>query len=130
MWLNKVFIKFLGMLSSKPIKRKDNAYQLAEIKQVARSMLGNFSPQDLLIFDKILNNNSTVRYHIVTQEICDKSKVIVFKLQHNASKNFLRQNAGQIFSNKELLYNLSKEDMCSIAYTAGYEKATCEDLPD
>lgn len=112
----------------------DNAatriYSLSDII-ASKNMLEHLSPQDLsriikLIYDFVC----CPQYRIVTQEICEQFNNIVFKIKNYANQDFLIHSAHQIFLNKKLLYNFSKEEMCSIAYTAGYERATCEEVKD
>lgn len=105
-------------------------YNLADII-ASKNMLDHLSPQDLIRIIKLRSDFVYCpQYRIMTQEMCEQFNNILFKIKNYANQEFLIHSANQIFLNKKLLYNFSKEEMCSIAYTAGYEKATCEEVQD
>jgi hypothetical protein len=104
-------------------------YALQDIMNNDKILLG-FSIQDIKFIIKLAYEQKyTPKYYIFMQEVCDQFNKIVFKLKQHSGDDIIGKHAGQIFLDKTLLYNLSKEDMCSIAYTAGYEQALAEKIP-
>lgn len=60
------------------------------------------------------------------QEFCDQLNKILFKLKKRDSDEIISKTAGQISSDKNLISNLSQQDVCSISYAAGYEQSFLE----
>lgn len=63
------------------------------------------------------------RYKIVMQDFCDSFNRVLFKLKSSDSSETISKTASQISLDKNLINNLSREDLCSISYAAGYERS-------
>ena len=61
------------------------------------------------------------KYQIIMQEFYGESNKIRFKLKETRSETVVVKTAGQIMMDKDLINNLSKDDIKSISYIAGYE---------
>ncbi len=55
------------------------------------------------------------------QEFFANRNEMLFKLKKNDSDEFISKTASQISLDKNILNNLSSEDICSISYMAGVE---------
>jgi len=125
-----------------------NIYRLIEIKQLAsqykliiqivgKSSIIESSPQEIVATDRLLEGFSKTdvrtitylacnpikkqKYKIIMQEFCDKFNRMTFKLKETTSETLLIKTANQIVMDKNIINNLSREDINSISYIAGYE---------
>lgn len=90
-------------------------------------MLEGFSKQEIRTITYLAcEQSNTPKYKIIMQEFCDTFSKILFKLKKRGSNKIILKTASQISLDKSLINNLSKEDACSISYTAGYEQSTNE----
>lgn len=90
-------------------------------------MLEGFSKKDIRVITYFAcEQNKKPRYKIIMQEFCDAFNKILFKLKNRDSDEIILKTAGQISLDKNLLNNLSQEDVCSISYAAGYEQSFLE----
>lgn len=129
-------------------------YRLAEAKQSADGqyhlliqVIGKAStfeckPQDIVADDRLLEGFSkkdirTItyfacshlkkpKYKIVMQEFCEKFNRVLFRVKGQASDEAMVKTAGQIAVDKNLINNLSREDVQSVSYMAGYEHSSFE----
>ena len=129
--------------------QEKNIYRIIEIKQSAKEqyklivqVIGKSSiieclPNEIVADDRLLEGFSqkdvrTItylacekikkpKYKIVSQDFCEKFNGMVFKLKEPENEVLLTKTANQIVIDKYLINNLSKEDINSISYIAGYE---------
>lgn len=95
-------------------------------QEVAESdcLLEGFSKKDIRIITYFAcTKNINPEYRILTQEFCSTLNRIQFKLKNENSGETFLKSADQIFLDKILINKLSKEDICSISYVAGYEQS-------
>lgn len=128
---------------------ENNIYRIIEIKQlssgqyklivqvIGKSSIIECSPQEIVAVDRLLEGFSkqdirTItylacnpikkpKYKIIMQEFCEKFNRMIFKLKDAKSENMLIKSANQIVMDKNIINNLSTEDVSSISYIAGYE---------
>lgn len=129
-----------------------NIYRIADIKilpsglskiivqVVGKSAFIEFTPKEIVADDALLEGFSkkdirTItyfactqtkkpQYRIVMQEFCDQLNEIIFTLKKQGEdKNLVVRTAHQITQDKDLISNLSCEDIQSISYSSGYEHA-------
>ena len=133
-----------------------NIYRIIEIKQpsngqakiivqiVGKSAVIECTPQEIVADDNLIEGFSkkdvrTVtyfacqqikkpRYKIIMQSFCEKFNRMVFKLKESTSDNVLMKTADEIVTDKAFLKNLSREDINSISYMAGYECSQIKDI--
>jgi hypothetical protein len=131
-------------------------YRLIEVKQsptgqvkltvqfVGKAIVMEYTPQDIVDNDHMLEGFSKKdirfiaylaceqskkpRYKIVMQEFCNTFNRMLFKLKKYDSNEMISKTASQISLDKNLINNLSQEDVCSISYIAGYEQSFMESL--
>ena len=60
------------------------------------------------------------------QDIDDAVNKILFKLKKHGSEDVISKTACEITLDKKLIGELSKDDLCSISYAAGYEQSSGE----
>lgn len=90
-------------------------------------MLEGFSKKDIrVIIYFACEQRKKPRYKIIMQEFCDSFNKILFKLKKRDSNEIIFKTAAQISLDKNIINNLSQEDLCSISYTAGYEQCSHE----
>lgn len=90
-------------------------------------MIEGFSKKDIRIITYFACEQSKKpTYKIIMQDFCDKFNQILFKLKKHDGDEIISKTAGQITLDKNLINNLSREDACSISYTAGYEQSFIE----
>ncbi len=65
-------------------------------------------------------------YIISTQELDMESNHTIFKLKKRGESKLLSKSAKEIAIDNNLINNMSKEDICSISYLAGYEHGSHE----
>ena|SRR3990167_3522272 len=134
--------------------KENNIYRIIEIKQstydqhkiiiqvIGKSTIIECSPQEIVAEDRLLEGFSkkdvrTItflacdqikkpKYKIIMQECCGVFNKILFKLKKFDGKEIVSKTADQISLDKNLLSSLSREDACSICYTAGYEQSSVE----
>lgn len=128
---------------------QNDIYRIAEIKQlssgenkiiiqvIGKSTFIECTPQETVMDDRLLEgfSKSDVRtityfackqsqkpkYRIVIQEFCDKLNRVLFKLKIKDSDKAVLKSANEILTDKDILDNLSKDDIKSISYIAGCE---------
>ena len=128
---------------------QNNIYRLLEVRQtlsgnhkltvqvVGKSSIFECSPQAIVADDKLIEGFSKKdiriitylachsvkkpKYKIIMQEFCDKFNRMIFKLRETENESLLLKTAGQIVTDKNLINSMSKEDVSSISYIAGYE---------
>lgn len=152
------FIEFVAWFLNKYQKQQtaQNIYRLIDLKQlptgqhkliiqvIGKSIVIEHSPQEVVANDQILEGFSKKeirlityiaceqrnkpRYKIVMQEFCNKFNRILFKLKKYDSDEMISRTASQISLDKNIINHLSREDVCSIIYTAGYEHSFSENL--
>jgi hypothetical protein len=126
------------------IKQTSSGQYLLTIKVIKNRLYFERSPQSILANDKMLEgfSKSDVRtiaylaceqsrrpkYKVIMQEFCDRLNRILFKLKHRESSEIICKTAGQITLDKQLINNLSQEDVCSIGFVAGYEQSLIENF--
>lgn len=129
--------------------RENNIYRIVEIKQLGsnqnkiivqvinKSSIIECSPREIVAIDWFLEGFSkkdirtitylackqinNPKYKIISQDFCDQFNRIIFKLREAENNASMRKTAAEIIMDKHLLNNLSKEDINSISYIAGYE---------
>jgi len=129
--------------------QENNIYRIVEIKQslsgryriiiqvIGKSSIIECSPEEIVAVDWLLEGFSkkdirTItyfaceqikkpNYKIMMQEFCEKLNRMIFKLKEAESDALVIKTANQIVMDKELINKLSKEDINSISYIAGYE---------
>ncbi len=133
---------------------QDSIYRIVEVKQstngqyklvvqiIGKSTVVQYAPEEIAVSDRMLEGfskrdirtityfaceqNKKPRYKIIMQEFCDTLNKILFRLKKRDSDETILKTAGQISLDKNLITNLSQEDVCSISYIAGYEQSTHE----
>lgn len=128
---------------------ENNVYRILEIKKsttnqykliiqiVGKSYLMECSPEEIMSMDRSLkgfskNDIKTIsllacdqikkpKYKIIMQAFCEEFNKIIFKLQQMGTDTTIIKTADQIVLDKQLINNLSGEDVSSISYVAGYE---------
>ncbi len=135
------------------IKQADekNIYRIIELKKtssnqlkliiqiVGKSSIIECYPHEIVAVDRLLegfskkdvrtitylacNKIDTSKYKIITQNFCSKINKIIFKLKENENSDLIFKTAGEIVLDKNIINNLSREDIYSITYIAGYESA-------
>lgn len=133
---------------------QQNIYRVVEVRQsssgqyklaiqvIGKSTVVECTPREIVANDRMLEGFSKkdIRaityfaceqsqkpmYKIIMQEFCDTLNKIFFKLKKRDSNEIISKTAGQISLEKNLINNLSQEDMCSISYAAGYEQSSLE----
>jgi len=130
--------------------QENNIYRVVEIKKrpsgqhtmvvqiIGKSSVIECSPQEIVMNDRLLEGFSKKDVRAITYLACEQVKKpkykivmqefyesggIVFKLQEKKSEDFVVKTANQIVMDKEILNNLSIEDVNSISYIAGYESS-------
>lgn len=109
------------------------------VQIIGKSIAVEFTPQEVVANDQLLQGFSKTdirtitwlacqqvskpKYKIVMQEFCDGLKEILFKLKKRDSEEVVCKTAGQITLDKNLIKNLSQENVCCISYAAGYEQS-------
>jgi hypothetical protein len=129
-------------------------YRIAEVKQlpsgenkiviqvIGKSVFIECTPQEIVVDDRMLEGFSkkdirTItyfaceqvkkpKYKIVVQEFCEKFNRIVFKLKMQNDDNIVEKTASQVLLDKNLVDGLSREDVKSVSYIAGYEHSQKE----
>lgn len=129
--------------------QQNNIYRIVEIKKshhgqskliiqvIGKSSVFECTPQEIVAVDCLLEGFSKKdvraitylaceqikqpKYKIVMQEFCEKFNKMIFKLKASENESPVIKTANQIVMDKNLINNLSKEDVNSISYIAGYE---------
>lgn len=107
------------------------------IQIIGKSSVIECSPQEIVSVDWLLEGFSkkdirTIAYYawelktqpkykIIAQAFCEKSGKMLFKLQTLENEKYIVKTANQIITDRSLINDLSKEDINSISYMAGYE---------
>lgn len=134
--------------------QENNIYRIIDIKQlrndqykviiqiIGKSSIIECSPQEIVTNDGLLEGFSkkdirTItyfacnpiqkpKYKIIMQEFCEKLNRVIFKLKDNKSETLVIKTANQIVMDKNIINSLSREDVNSISYIAGYECSQTE----
>lgn len=118
------------------IKKLENHHKLI-IQIIGKSSIIESSPHEIIASDNLLEGFSkkdvrmitflacnpikNKKYKIIRQELSEDSHQMIFKLREMASQEFLTKTANQIIMDNDLINNLSREDLKTISYIAGYE---------
>jgi hypothetical protein len=86
-------------------------------------LLESFSKKDIRTITYLACDPIKPKYKIHTQEFSENEKQIFFKIHENKHNIIAKKTANQIMMDKNIMDNLSKEDILSIVYIAGYECA-------
>jgi hypothetical protein len=133
---------------------QSDIYRIAEVKQlpsgenkiviqvIGKSVFIECTPQELVVDDRMLEGFSKKniraityfaceqvrkpKYKIVVQEFCEKLNKILFKLKIQNNDDAIKKSASQILLDKNLMDGLSREDIKSVSYIAGYEHSQNE----
>lgn len=135
--------------------QQSTIYRIIEIEQllsgkykiiaqiIGKSTLIECTPQELVVDNKMLEGFSkrdirTItyfacepakkpKYKIVMQEFCGQLNKVLFKLKFQNQNEPIVKTATQITMDKDLINDLSCEDVQSISYIAGYEHSQARD---
>jgi len=128
-----------------------NIYRIVEIKKlsfdnylliiqvIGKSTIIKYTPQEIVVDDKILEGfskkeikmitflacqkNKEPKFKIIMQEFSENFNKILFKIKNEDGNEIISKTAAQLISDKEILNNLSKEDANCINFAAGYEQS-------
>lgn len=131
-----------------------NIYRIVDVKQpttgklkiliqiIGKATIIACTPQEIVSNDRMIEGFSkkdirTItyfacqrkekpRYRIVMQEFCEKFNRIIFKIKNQNTDETIIKNASQISLDENMINDLSKEDIKTISYTAGYEHSQNE----
>jgi len=82
------------------------------------AFLEGFSKQDVKVITGLLSSKKP-KNRILTQEFCEKSNSIIFKIAKQGSDTYIEKTAEQISLDKDLLNDLNSIDAHKIGYVAG-----------
>jgi len=129
-------------------RNQDDIYRLIEVKKstanckvviqlIGKSIFSEFTPQEIVTNDRLLEGFSKKdirtltylacestkqpKYKIIMQKFCFHFNKILFQLKKCNSNEVIMRTANEISLDKNLINHLSHADIQSISYTAGYE---------
>jgi len=136
-------------------QQQDDIYRITEVKQsssgsckiavqlIGKSIQIECTPEEIVADDRMLEGFSKKdvrsitylacaqikkpKYKIIVQEFCETLNRILFKLRGQNNDETIVKTANQISLDKNLINGLSREDMQSISYIAGYEHSQHEE---
>ncbi len=107
------------------------------IQLVGKSLIIELSPHEIVADDKLLEGFSKKdiraitylaceiikkpKYKIIMQEFSEEYSEMKFQLKEVLGKTVITKSAIQILLDKDILTNMSNDDIKSISYMAGYE---------
>ncbi len=135
---------------------QQNIYRIVEIKQstsgqyklivqiIGKSTIIECTPEEIVTNDHMLEGFSKKdiraityfaceeikkpKYKIITQEFSGDLNTLLFKLKKCDGDEVMLMTAGQIVLDRELINNLSVEDVRSISYAAGHEQSIYKNI--
>lgn len=107
------------------------------VQFIGKSTFFHCTPEEIVADDKFLEGFSkkdirtiiyfahqetkNPKYKIISQDFCDERNKLLFKLKCLENDKVLLKTAGEISLDKNIIDNLSQEDICNVSFMAGHE---------
>jgi hypothetical protein len=118
------------------LKKSTHSDPLVLVQVIGKSVFLECTPQEILVDDKMLEGFSKKdiraityfaceemrrpKFKIEVQEFCGRINRMIFRIKSKDDKE-VSKSASQILLDKEMVESLSKKDLTSVSYMAGYE---------